>query len=158
LAVAGNNKGKIKMFKRILVAYDGSPESGRALIVGIQLAKSLKADLRAVYVYEKLPAYAAGYMDLGVSGASIVLPRQASQYYRTLQLNAQQAAHQQGIALKTELVEGDEVKAIVECVQRTRSDLLVLGIPRHYGLFSRLWNHTTHDLSQQVASSILEVH
>jgi hypothetical protein len=97
-------------------------------------------------------------MDLGVSGASIVLPRQASQYYRTLQLNAQQAAHQQGIALKTELVEGDEVKAIVECVQRTRSDLLVLGIPRHYGLFSRLWNHTTHDLSQQVASSILEVH
>ena len=146
------------MFKRILVAYDGSPESGRALIVGIQLAKSLKADLRVVYVYEKLPAYAAGYMDLGVSGASIVLPRQASQYYRTLQLNAQQAAHQQGIALKTELVEGDEVKAIVECVQRTRSDLLVLGIPRHYGLFSRLWNHTTHDLSQQVASSILEVH
>jgi nucleotide-binding universal stress UspA family protein len=158
LAVAGNNKGRIKMFKRILVAYDGSPESGRALIVGIQLAKSLKADLRAVYVYEKLPAYAAGYMDLGVSGASIVLPRQASQYYRTLQLNAQQAAHQQGIALKTELVEGDEVKAIVECVQRTRSDLLVLGIPPHYGLFSRLWNHTTHDLSQQVASSILEVH
>ena len=146
------------MFKRILVAYDGSPESGRALIVGIQLAKSLKADLRTVYVYEKLPAYAAGYMDFGVSGASIVLPRQASQYYRKLQVNAQEAAHQQGIALRTELVEGDEVKAIVECVQRTRSDLLVLGIPRSDGLFSRLWSHTTHDLSQQVASSILEVH
>lgn len=150
-------KGK-EMFKRILVAYDGSPESGRALIVGIQLAKSLKADLRTVYVYEKLPAYAAGYMDFGVSGASIVLPRQASQYYRKLQVNAQEAAHQQGIALRTELVEGDEVKAIVECVQRTRSDLLVLGIPRSDGLFSRLWSHTTHDLSQQVASSILEVH
>jgi nucleotide-binding universal stress UspA family protein len=145
------------MFKRILVAYDGSPESGRALVVGIQLAKNLKADLRTVYVYEKLPAYAAGYMDFGVSGASILLPKQASEYYRMLQVRAQQAARQQDIALKTELVEGDEVQAIVECVQRTRSDLLVLGIPRHYGLFSRLWNHTTHDLSQQVASSILEV-
>src|ERR1700722_5370552 len=146
------------MFKRILVAYNGSPESGRALIVGIQLAKSLKADLRTIYVYEKLPGYDAGYMDLGVNGASIVLPRQASQYYRMLQLNAQQAAHQQGIALKTELVEGDEVKAIVESVQKTESDLLVLGIPRRYGLFSRLWNHTTHDLSQQVSSSMQEVH
>ena len=144
------------MFKKILVAYDGSPEAGRALIVGIQLAKSLKADLSTIYVFEKLPAYAAGYMDLGVNGASIVLPRQASQYYRKLQVNAQEAARQQGIDLNTELVEGDEVKAIVECVQRTRSDLLVLGIPRRYGLFSRLWNHTTHDLSQQVSGSILE--
>ena len=145
------------MFKKILVAYDGSPEAGRALIVGIQLAKSLKADLRTVYVYEKLPAYAAGYMDLGVNGASIVLPRQASQYYRMLQVNAQQAARQQGIALTTELAEGNEIKAIVESVQRTETDLLVLGIRRRYGLFSRLWNHTTCDLSQQVSSSILEV-
>ena len=146
------------MFKRILVAYDGSPESGRALIVGIQLAKSLKADLSTVYVYEKLPAYAAGYMDIGVTAATVVLPQQVSQYYRKLQVNAQEAARQQGIALNTELVEGDEVKAIVECVERTRSDLLVLGIPRRYGLFNRLWNHTTHDLSQHVATSILEVH
>jgi nucleotide-binding universal stress UspA family protein len=146
------------MFKRILVAYDGSPESGRALIVGVELAKSLKADLSTVYVFEKLPAYAGGYMDIGVTGATVVLPRQVSQYYRNLQVNAQEAARQQGIALNTELVEGDEVKAIVECVQRTRTDLLVLGIPRRYGLFSRLWNHTTHDLSQHVASSILEVH
>jgi len=96
-------------------------------------------------------------MDLGVTGASIVLPRQASEHYRMLQVNAQQAAHQQGVALKTELAEGDEVKAIVESVQRTESDLLVLGIRRRYGLFSRLWSHTTHDLSQQVSSSILEV-
>ena len=146
------------MFKKILVAYDGSPESGRALIVGVELAKSLKADLSTVYVFEKLPAYAVGYMDIGVTGATVVLPRQVSQYYRKLQVNAQEAARQQGIALNTELVEGDEIKAIVECVQRARTDLLVLGIPRRYGLFSRLWNHTTHDLSQHVASSILEVH
>jgi nucleotide-binding universal stress UspA family protein len=145
------------MFKRILVAYDGSPESGRALIAGIQLAQTLKSELRTVYVYEKLPPYAAGYMDFAVTGASILLPRHASQYYRLLQLRAQLTARQQGIALKTEFLEGDEVQAIVECVQRTRSDLLVLGIPRRRGLFSRLWNHTTHDLSQRVASSILEV-
>jgi nucleotide-binding universal stress UspA family protein len=43
------------MFKRILVAYDESPESERALLTGIHLAKSLNADLRAVSVQENLP-------------------------------------------------------------------------------------------------------
>jgi len=38
------------MFERILVAYDGSAESGRALHTGIHLAKALNAELRAVSV------------------------------------------------------------------------------------------------------------
>ncbi len=145
------------MFKRILVAYDESPESGRALLTGIDLAKSLNAELRAVSVQEKLPPY-AGYIDAEVPGGTPLLRQQAFEYYRDLQARAQQAARQEGIILLTELVEGDEVQAIVECVQRTQSDLLVLGLHRHSLLFSRLWNHTTHDLSQQVISSILGVH
>ena len=145
------------MFKRILVAYDESPESGRALLTGIHLAKSLSAELRTVSVQEKLPPY-DGYIDAEVPGGTALLHQQASEYYRKLQADAQQAAGQEGITLTTELVEGNEVEAIVECVQRTQSDLLVLGIHRHSLLFSRLWNHTAHDLSQQVVSSILGVH
>jgi nucleotide-binding universal stress UspA family protein len=87
-----------------------------------------------------------------------MLGREASQYYRQLQANAQQAARQEGLVLTTELVDGDEVRAIVECVQRTRSDLLILGIHRRTWLFGRLWNHTAHDLSQQLVISILAVH
>src|SRR4029077_14821380 len=69
-----------------------------------------------------LPIYAAGYMDLGVTGASVILPQQASQYSRKLQISAQETASQLGIALNTEVAEEEEVQAIVECVQRTRSD------------------------------------
>jgi len=145
------------MFKRILVAYDESPASGRALLTGIQLAKSLNAELRAVSIQEKLPPY-SGYIDAEVPGGTALLEQQASEYYRKLQNEAQQAARQEGIALMTELVEGDEVDAIVECVQRTQSDLLVVGIHRHALLLSRLWNHTAHDLSQRVESNILGVH
>ena len=47
---------------------------------------------------------------------------------------------------------------IMECVQRNQSDLLVLGLHRHSLLFSRLCNHTTHDLVQQLSSSVLGVH
>jgi nucleotide-binding universal stress UspA family protein len=142
------------MFKRILVAYDESAESERALVAGIHLAKSLNAELRAVTVQEKLP----GYIDAEVPGGTTLLRQQATQYYQDLQASAQQSAQREGVILTTELVEGDEVQGIVECVQRNQSDLLVLGLHRHSLLFSRLWNHTTHDLSQQVTSSILGVH
>ena len=145
------------MFKRILVAYDESPASGRALLTGIHLAKTLNAELRAVSIQEKLPPY-GGYIDAEVPGGTALLRQQASEYYRKLQTEAQEAARQEGIALTTELVEGDEVEAIVECVQRIHSDLLVVGIHRHPLLLSRLWNHTAHDLSQRVASNILGVH
>jgi len=145
------------MFKRILVAYDESPASGRALLTGIHLAKSLNAELRAVSIQEKLPAY-SGYIDAEIPGGTALLREQATDYYRKLQNEAQAAARQQGITLTTELVEGDEVEAIVECAERTHSDLLVVGIHRHPLLVSRWWNHTAHDLSQRVASDILGVH
>jgi nucleotide-binding universal stress UspA family protein len=145
------------MFNKILVAYDESPESGRALLTGIHLAKSLNAELRAVSVQEKVPPY-AGYIDAEVPGGTKLLRQQALDYYRDLQAHARAAAQREGVILTTELVEGDEVQAIVECVRRTQSDLLVLGLHRHSLLFSRLWNHTTHDLSQQLVSSILGVH
>jgi nucleotide-binding universal stress UspA family protein len=129
------------MFKRILVAYDESPESERALLTGIHLAKSLHAELRAVSVQEKLPPY-TGYIDAEVPGGTTLLRQQASDYYRDLQAHAREAAQQEGVILRTELVEGNEVQVIVDCVQRTQSDLLVLGLHSHSMLFSRLWNHT----------------
>lgn len=144
------------MFKNILVAYDESPESGRALLTAIQLAKTLNAELKAVSVLEKLPPY-AGYIDGEVPGGTAALQKQASDYYRKLQADAHETARQHGVALKTEILEGDEVQAIVECVRSSNTDLLVLGL-HHHSLFSRLWSHTAHDLSQQVISSILGVH
>jgi len=50
------------------------------------------------------------------------------------------------------------VEAIVECMQRNQSDLLVLGLHRHSLLLGRMWNHTTYDLVQQLSGSILGVH
>jgi nucleotide-binding universal stress UspA family protein len=145
------------MFSKILVAYDESPESGRALLAGIHLAKSLNAELKAVTVQENLPPY-AGYIDAEFPGGTRLLRQQAADYYRDLQTRAREAAKREDVILTTELAEGDEVEAIVECMQRNRSDLLVLGLHRHPLLLSRMWSHTTYDLVQQLSSSILGVH
>jgi hypothetical protein len=58
--------------------------------------------------------------------------------------------------LTTELVEDDEVEAIVQCMRRNQSDLLVLGLHRHSLLLSRMWNHTTYDLVQQHSRGFIE--
>jgi nucleotide-binding universal stress UspA family protein len=145
------------MFKRILVAYDESPESGRALLTGIHLAKSLSAELRVVAVQEQQPILAV-YSEVGAPGETRTLRQETSDFYRTLLANAQQTARDEGLVLLTELVEGHEVQAIVDHVERTHSDLLIIGIHRHASLLGRLWHHTAHDVSQQVVSSILGVH
>ena len=109
-----------KMFNNILVAYDESPESGRALLTGINLAKSLNAKLRAVTVQEFLPPY-AGYIDAGMPGGTALLRQQAVDYYRDLQTGAQQAAQREGVILTTELVEGDEVRAWWNACRETKA-------------------------------------
>ena len=47
------------MFRKILLAYDGSDGAKAALRVGIGLAKSLPAELHSISVEEHLPHYAA---------------------------------------------------------------------------------------------------
>ncbi len=103
----------------------------------------------------KFAMTSAGYIDAAVPGGTALLRQQAADYYRNLLTRARQVAQPEGVILTTEFVERDEVQAIMECVQRNQSDLLVRGLHRHSLLFIRLWNHATHDLVQQVSSSIL---
>jgi nucleotide-binding universal stress UspA family protein len=45
------------VYRRMIVAYDESPEAKRALTHAIELAKLIGAELRLVTVCEPLPAY-----------------------------------------------------------------------------------------------------
>ena len=50
-------KGGSLCFHKIMVAYDDSPEAGRALRMAIELATALQAELSVVTVLEPLPIY-----------------------------------------------------------------------------------------------------
>jgi hypothetical protein len=103
------------------------------------LPRVSNAELRAESVQENLPPY-AGYIEAEVPGGTMLLRQE------------------EGEVLTTELVGGDKVQAIMVCVQRNQSDLLVPGLRRHSLLFGRLWNPTTHDLIQQLSGSNPGVH
>lgn len=83
------------MFRKILVAYDGSEGARAALRVGIGLAKNLGAELRSISVEEHLPHYAA------TIGEVQDAKERVDEYFRVLTKDARDQAALAGVELQT---------------------------------------------------------
>ena len=144
------------MFKRIVVAYNQSPEAGRALASAVHLAKTHGAELRAVTIAQELPAYTAFVTAVDGSLAQTLIADQREAYEK-LQSEALEVAQREGIELATHLLEGDEVDAIVSFLVEYKAELLVIGLHHHALHISRLWS-TVYGVAQEAPYSILGVH
>jgi nucleotide-binding universal stress UspA family protein len=144
------------MFRKIVVAYNEAPESQRAFVCAIKLAKSLNAELLAVTAMADLPAYTAF---AGVADSSItrVLEEDRLKFYKKLQDQARAQAETYGIELRSDLVEGRQVEAIVDFLRQQKADLLVIGLHQRDLHIARLWS-TVYELAQDAPCSVLGVH
>ena len=144
------------MFRKIVVAFNESPESQRAFLVALKLAKSLNAELLAVTAIGELPAYTAF---AGVADSSIarVLEEDRRDFYAKLQDHARAQVESYGIGFHSYLVEGREVEAIVDFLRQQKADLLVVGLHQRDLYISRLWS-TVFELAQDAPCSVLGVH
>jgi nucleotide-binding universal stress UspA family protein len=144
------------MFRRIVAAYNESPESQRALDTAIRLAASLHAELHTVTAAEALPAYTAF-----AAAADPSLPRVLKQdrlrVYQELQEKARVQVHGHDIQLESHLVEGQPVEAIIQFLRRQKADLVVIGLHPHDLHIARLWS-TVYELAQDAPCSVLGVH
>jgi nucleotide-binding universal stress UspA family protein len=139
------------MFHKIMVAYDDSPEAGRALRVSIELAKVLLAELSVVTVLEPLPIYYS--FAIGAVPA-IDWTEEKRAMYSALRAEARQQAEAASLVPDAELISGDEVGSIVECTKRHHSDLLVLGMRKHSWLMA---GHTAKDLTERAPCALLGI-
>lgn len=117
------------MFKKILIANDGSEGAKRALLTAIDLAKGCEAELHSISVEEELPKYAA------TLGEVIEAKRESNGYFHKVNEEARRAASERGVTLQTHIVPGHEVGTIVQFAKDRQFDLLVIGHKGH----SRLW-------------------
>ena len=108
------------MFKKILVPYDGSYHSERALEAAIEIAKNDKAAIHVIYAYDKLPKY------LGEPNLQEVLNRVLTAA-RGLVEGAAQHAHAHGIEVTTDVLEGPAADAILRAAETEGFDLIVIG-------------------------------
>jgi nucleotide-binding universal stress UspA family protein len=144
------------MFQRIVVVYSESFESRRALTSAIQLAKALRAELHAVISMHDLPAYTAYAM---AADPSLLreLDDDRLALYEQMKATVHDIAQREGVSLRIELVAGDEVDAVTQLLDRSRADLLIIGLHRHTSHISRLWNKV-FEIAQNAPCSVLGVH
>jgi nucleotide-binding universal stress UspA family protein len=137
------------MFKRILVAYDGSEGSRVALKRSIELAKALGAELASISVEEHLPYYAASISE--VKGTQ----EQIDAHFQSLTKQARDLAALAGIDMDTRVQQGHEVERIVEAAREGRFDLLVIGYHGHSRIFERTMGTTAQAIVRHAPCPVL---
>lgn len=137
------------MFKRILVAYDGSDGARAALRLAIDLAVRAGAELSSVSVEEHLPRYAAAISE--VEGAK----EQIDEHFRRLTKEARDAATLAGVELEALVRQGHEVREILQAAREGKFDLLVLGVHGHSRIFERLAGSTSLSVARVAPCSVL---
>jgi len=139
------------MFKRILVAYDGSDGAQAALRMGIGLAKGQGTELYSISIEEHLPRYAA------TIGEVEDAREQIEEHFRALTKQAQDSAALQGVDLETVVRQGHEVQSILDFARQRRCDLLLLGSQGHSRVFERVIGSTSLSLVRLASCSVFIV-
>ncbi len=139
------------MFKRILLAYDGSEGANKALEAAIGLAKLHQGKIWALAVEENLPHISA------TVGEFQEAKDQDNHKFRKLLEAARAQAEKAGIELKSLLRAGHPAKTIVEVAKEGEFDVILVG---HTGL-SQVWaaflGTTAEKVSRHAPCSVLIV-
>ena len=137
------------MFRKILLAYDGSDGAKAALRIGIGLAKSLSGELHSISVEEKLPYYAA------TMGEVQDAKERVDEYFRVLTKEARDQAALAGVELQTAIRQGHEVEIIVNYAKEGGFDLLLAGYHGHSRIFERVMGSTAQSIIRLSPCSVL---
>jgi len=123
------------MYKKILVATDGSTLSKKAVRSAIGLAGSVGADLVALYV---VPSYPVSYFEGGVTISTQDIARTEKQWANQGQaiVDAVSATAQaDGVKAKGVIARSNLVaEAILAAAKRHKCDLIVMASHGHRGL------------------------
>ena len=138
------------MYRRILIANDGSAGAAKALAAAIALAKTLQVELHMISV-EELPR-------VPDSIEEVVEERQAAGHrFEKIIHHAQVQAKAQKIKLRAHVVAGHAVPSIVDFIERDGFDLLVIGYMGHSALYNRIIGSTTDRLVELAPCTVLVV-
>ena len=139
------------MFRKILLAYDGSEGANRALAVGIDLAKIHGAELWTLAVQEKLPRF-SGTID------EVQEEKQfADEQYGKLLEAAKVKAKEAGIELKTLMRAGHPAQTVVAVTKEGKFDLVLVGHTGLSGVWAAFLGTTAEKVSRHAPCSVLIV-
>jgi len=137
------------MFRRILVGFDGSEGSRRALDAALALAREYRATLTTVIVQPHLPRY-------GATVGEVDEERQVGdQQVRRLISEVQAHAAEHDTQVQTEVRLGHPAQEIVHRAQQLDADLIVIGHSGHFAILDRFLGSTAEKISRHAPCSVL---
>jgi len=144
-------KQEEKMFRKILVGYDGSEGSKKALRKAVDITKCYGAELHSISVEEDLPHYAATVGEVQEAKA------EKNGYFAKLVEEAKAMATKEGVELHTKVVAGHEVETIVDYAKDHHFDLVVIGFMGHSKIYDRVWGSTSQNIARLVPCTVMVV-
>jgi nucleotide-binding universal stress UspA family protein len=139
------------MYKKILVAYDGSEGSKKALKAAVKMSAIFKSALHSICVEVDLPHYVATVGEF----AEVKLQKDA--YFQKLNEEAEDLADEAGINLTTHITAGHAVDSIVDLATEGRFDLVIVGFTGHSRIFERIWGGTSRNIARFSPCTVLIV-
>lgn len=127
------------MYRKMLIANDGSPGGGKALESALELARRLDVPLTMVCVedLERFPA---------VVDVLAEAQRERTSEFGAVVASATTLAQAAGVRFDAQIVVGHPVPAIVDFIERGGYDLLVVGYLGHSALYEHLIGSTADRL------------
>lgn len=139
------------MFKKILIANDGSEGAKKALKTAVDLAKKYNAELHSISVEEGVPHYAA------TIGEVEEFRREANEFFKKINDEAVAMASKEDIDLHTKVLAGHEVETIVNYAKDGKFDLLIIGFMGHSKIFGRVWGSTSQNITKLSPCTVIVV-
>ncbi|ACL16523.1 universal stress protein [Methanosphaerula palustris] len=138
------------LFKKILIATDGSENNQTAVETGIEIAQACGSNVYVVYVidmrtFESLPA------DVGMRDTYLLLQNEANTVLdRVRKLGGD-------LALETKILEGRPATEIVEFAAENSIDLIVIGTQGKTGIKRLLLGSVAETVIRSATSKVLVV-
>jgi nucleotide-binding universal stress UspA family protein len=125
------------VFKKILLATDGSPDAGQALVYARDLALRDGAQVIVVHAFVPVPSY------LGDPWGDRVAARYVSAGQEVAD-NAAQSLQEAGVDVIVEVLAGPPADAILKVADVRKCDLIVMGSRGYGSLASLLLGSVSH--------------
>jgi nucleotide-binding universal stress UspA family protein len=139
------------VYRKILIANDGSEHAKKALTTAVGLAASWSSELHMICVEEHLPHYAA------TIGEVLEEKGEEDGYFAALAGEARAEAAAAGVDLKVVITPGHEVETVVRYAGDQHFDLLVIGFMGHSRVLGRIMGGSAANLTRLSPCSVLVV-
>ena len=109
------------MFKKILVAFDGSKQAEKALKCALDYARKAKASVSIIYVAERIP------LPISPTNSTYIVQQELKAVGELEMKKAGHIARKAGVKARLEVVEGHPVDEIIKYAKNGGFDLIVVG-------------------------------